>query len=110
MGKKVCVSGGGGFVASWLIKLLLSKGYIVHATVRQPGNEKYEHLLKLERASENLKLFKADLLNYESLYSTIVGCNAVFHVASPVPSTTVPNPEACICYFNNMHFLCFSYS
>ncbi|KAF1865771.1 hypothetical protein Lal_00021771 [Lupinus albus] len=89
MGKKVCVSGGGGFVASWLIKLLLSKGYIVHATVRQPGNEKYEHLLKLERASENLKLFKADLLNYESLYSTIVGCNAVFHVASPVPSTTV---------------------
>ncbi|XP_019443362.1 PREDICTED: cinnamoyl-CoA reductase 2-like [Lupinus angustifolius] len=93
MGKKVCVSGGGGFVASWLIKLLLSKGYIVHATIRQPGNEKYEHLLKLERASENLTIFKADLLNHESLYSAIVGCNAVFHVASPVPSTTVPNPE-----------------
>ncbi|KAK7255172.1 hypothetical protein RIF29_28576 [Crotalaria pallida] len=91
--KKVCVTGAGGFVASWLVKLLLSKGYIVHGTVRQPGNQKYDHLLKLERASENLTLFKADLLSYESLCSAIVGCSAVFHVASPVPSTTVPNPE-----------------
>ncbi|KAK2432392.1 cinnamoyl-CoA reductase [Trifolium repens] len=91
--KKVCVTGAGGFVASWLVKLLLSKGYFVHGTVRQPGGKKYEHLLKLERASENLTLFEADILNYESVYKAIVGCSAVFHVASPVPSTVVPNPE-----------------
>ncbi|KAJ1429173.1 hypothetical protein SESBI_08529 [Sesbania bispinosa] len=95
-GKKVCVTGAGGFVASWLVKLLLSKGYTVHGTVRQPGSQKYEHLLKLERASENLTLFKADILSYESVYSAIVGCSAVFHVASPVPSTTAANPEASI--------------
>jgi len=35
--KKVCVTGAGGFVASWLVKLLLSKGYFVHGTVREPG-------------------------------------------------------------------------
>ncbi|XP_024637146.1 cinnamoyl-CoA reductase 1 isoform X2 [Medicago truncatula] len=91
--KKVCVTGAGGFVASWLVKLLLSKGYFVHGTVREPGSPKYEHLLKLEKASENLTLFKADILDYESVYSAIVGCSAVFHVASPVPSTVVPNPE-----------------
>lgn len=34
----VCVTGAGGFVASWLVKLLLSKNYFVHATVRQPGS------------------------------------------------------------------------
>ena len=34
---RVCVTGGGGFVASWIIKLLLSKNYFVHTTVRQPG-------------------------------------------------------------------------
>ncbi|XP_058728864.1 cinnamoyl-CoA reductase 1-like [Vicia villosa] len=91
--RKVCVTGAGGFIASWLVKLLLSKGYVVHGTVRDPGSQKYEHLLKLEKASENLTLFKADILDYESVYSAIVGCSAVFHVACPVPSTIVPNPE-----------------
>ncbi|KAF7843212.1 cinnamoyl-CoA reductase 2-like [Senna tora] len=105
IGKTVCVTGAGGFVASSLVKLLLSKGYFVHGTVRQPGDEKYDFLLKLERASENLKLFKADLLNYESLYSAIVGCSAVFHIASPVPSSSVPNPEARI-YFRGQKYPC----
>lgn len=31
---RVCVTGAGGFVASWIVKLLLSKGYLVHGTVR----------------------------------------------------------------------------
>jgi nucleoside-diphosphate-sugar epimerase len=35
---RVCVTGGGGFIASWLVKLLLSRGYAVHATLRDPGN------------------------------------------------------------------------
>ncbi|ESR46471.1 hypothetical protein CICLE_v10003684mg [Citrus x clementina] len=30
---------------------------------------------------------------YFSQTSAIVGCNGVFHVASPVPSSSVPNPE-----------------
>lgn len=38
MGEKfrVCVTGAGGYVASSLVKLLLSKDYIVHGTVRDP--------------------------------------------------------------------------
>ncbi|GLT35289.1 hypothetical protein SLA2020_097560 [Shorea laevis] len=90
---RVCVTGAGGFLASWVVKLLLSKDYAVRGTVRQLGDEKYAHLNKLEKASENLKLLKADLLDYDSLCSAIEGCDSVFHVASPVPSTTVPNPE-----------------
>jgi hypothetical protein len=35
--RRVCVTGGGGFIASWLVKLLLSRGYAVHATVRDPS-------------------------------------------------------------------------
>ncbi|GJM98407.1 hypothetical protein PR202_ga15418 [Eleusine coracana subsp. coracana] len=35
--RRVCVTGGGGFIASWLVKLLLSRGYSVHATLRDPG-------------------------------------------------------------------------
>ncbi|KAF3449190.1 hypothetical protein FNV43_RR09918 [Rhamnella rubrinervis] len=87
------VHGAGGFLGSWVVNLLLCKGYVVHGTVKEPKDEKNAHLSKLENASENLKLFKADLLDYNSMLSAIEGCNGVFHVASPVPSTTVPNPE-----------------
>lgn len=80
-------------MASWLVKLLLSSDYTVHGTVRNPSDPKYEHLKKLEKASEKLKLFKADLLDYDSMSTAINGCVGVFHVASPVPSTSVPNPE-----------------
>jgi len=36
--KTVCVTGAGGFIASWLVQLLLSRGdYLVHGTVRDPS-------------------------------------------------------------------------
>ncbi|KAL5845523.1 hypothetical protein ACOSQ4_011481 [Xanthoceras sorbifolium] len=91
--RKVCVTGAGGYIASWVVKLLLSKDYFVHGTVREPEDEKNTHLYKLEKASENLKLFKAELLDYDSVSSAIVECSGVFHLATPVPSTDVLNPE-----------------
>jgi len=36
---KVCVTGAGGFLGSWVVDLLLSKDYFVHGTVRDPGTE-----------------------------------------------------------------------
>ncbi|KAK5832722.1 cinnamoyl-CoA reductase 1-like [Gossypium arboreum] len=90
---KVCVTGAGGYLGSWVVKHLLSNNYTVHGTVRQPGDAKYAHLNQFERASHNLQLFKADVLDYDSLCSAITGCTGVFHVASPVPSTIVPNPQ-----------------
>lgn len=37
---RVCVTGGTGFIGSWLIKRLLQDGYSVNATTRiDPGNE-----------------------------------------------------------------------
>ncbi|XP_006480211.2 cinnamoyl-CoA reductase 1 isoform X2 [Citrus sinensis] len=91
--ERVCVTGAGGFLASWVVKLLLSRDYFVHGTAREPSDEKNARLYELEKASLNLKLFKADLLDYDSVKSAIVGCNGVFHIACPAPSTTVPNPQ-----------------
>ncbi|KAI3780900.1 hypothetical protein L2E82_10893 [Cichorium intybus] len=92
--KRVCVTRAGGYIASWVVKLLLSKDYMVHGTVRDPCDEKKNgHLKKLENAEERLKLFKADLLEYEDLCVAFAGCTGVLHVASPVPGRHVPNPQ-----------------
>ncbi|KAL0533248.1 hypothetical protein IC582_030464 [Cucumis melo] len=83
-GQIVCVTGAGGFIASWLVKLLLEKGYIVRGTVRNPRDQKNAHLRNLQGAKERLSLFSADLLDFESLKAAIMGCHGVFHTASPV--------------------------
>jgi len=48
-------------------------------------------LEKIDKPSENLKLFKADLLDYSSLRSAIEGCQGISHAATLVPSTAAPN-------------------
>ncbi|KAJ9183662.1 hypothetical protein P3X46_007485 [Hevea brasiliensis] len=83
---KVCVTGGTGFVASWLIMRLLRHGYFVHTTIRpDPEHEReVSFLTSLPGASEKLQIFQADLRFPESFEAAIKGCTGVFHVATPV--------------------------
>ncbi|XP_021912639.1 cinnamoyl-CoA reductase 1-like, partial [Carica papaya] len=84
-GKVVCVTGGSGYIASWLVKLLLQRGYTVKATLRDPyDTKKTEHLLGLDGAKERLRLMKAELLEEGCFDSVVDGCHGVFHTASPV--------------------------
>ncbi|KAJ0037736.1 hypothetical protein Pint_23949 [Pistacia integerrima] len=83
-GKVVCVTGASGYIASWLVKLLLEHGYTVKATVRYPDDPKVKHLHALDGANERLHLFKANLLEEGSFDSAVSGCEGVFHTASPV--------------------------
>ncbi|VYS45525.1 unnamed protein product [Arabidopsis thaliana] len=93
-GKVVCVTGASGYIASWIVKLLLFRGYTVNATVRDPKDrKKTDHLLALDGAKERLKLFKADLLDEGSFELAIDGCETVFHTASPVAITVKTDPQ-----------------
>ncbi|KAK1557945.1 hypothetical protein Q3G72_034600 [Acer saccharum] len=83
-GETVCVTGANGFIASWIVKLLLEKGYTVRGTVRNPDDPKNDHLRELEGAKDRLTLWKADLLDFEGLKVAINGSHGVFHTASPV--------------------------
>ncbi|KAE9604363.1 hypothetical protein Lal_00042482 [Lupinus albus] len=81
---RVCVTGGGGFIASMIIKRLLLEGYSVNTTVR-PGKSKKDlsFLTNLPGASRTLQVFNADLNNPESFIPAIEGCIGVFHTATP---------------------------
>ncbi|XVE90419.1 hypothetical protein DITRI_Ditri20bG0076500 [Diplodiscus trichospermus] len=93
-GKVVCVTGASGYIASWLVKFLLQRGYTVKATVRDPSDpKKSEHLLALDGAKERLHLFKAELLDEGAFDSVVDGCIGVFHTASPFYHN-VKDPQA----------------
>ncbi|CAN4110319.1 unnamed protein product [Withania somnifera] len=90
----VCVTGGSGFIASWLVKMLLQRGYIVNATIRNiKDKSKVAHLLELNGANERLHLFEADLLEDQSFDAAIQDCEGVFHTASPLSFTAKSKEE-----------------
>ncbi|KAD7477146.1 hypothetical protein E3N88_00282 [Mikania micrantha] len=93
-GKTVCVTGASGYIASWIVKFLLERGYTVKASVRDPKDpKKTDHLLKLDGAKERLHLFKANLLEDGSFDAAVDGCDGVFHTASPF-FINATNPQA----------------
>ncbi|CAL5360183.1 hypothetical protein CsSME_00050614 [Camellia sinensis var. sinensis] len=82
---KVCVAGGSGYIGSWLVKKLLQKGYMVHATLRNLDEKSKVDLLRsLPNADTRLVLFQADIYNPTEFEPAIRGCQYVFHVATPL--------------------------
>ncbi|CAL5381551.1 unnamed protein product [Camellia sinensis] len=63
----VCVTGGTGFVAPWLIMKLLEHDYTVRTTIRSSNPDS-----------------KKDLSYLTNLPSAIQGCIGVFHIAHPI--------------------------
>ncbi|CAM0902572.1 unnamed protein product [Alopecurus aequalis] len=90
--KKACVTGGNGYIASALVKMLLEKGYAVKTTVRNPDDtEKNSHLKDLQ-ALGPLEVFRADLEVEGSFDDAVTGCHYVFLVAAPV-NINAEDPE-----------------
>jgi nucleoside-diphosphate-sugar epimerase len=79
------VTGGTGYIASWIVKDLLEEGHTVRITVRNKSDkEKYQHLLDIERDTEGeLSVFEADLLSPGSFDEVVAGSDYVMHTASP---------------------------
>ncbi|CAD6236118.1 unnamed protein product [Miscanthus lutarioriparius] len=93
-GGLLCVTGGSGFIGSWLVRLLLDRGYTVHATVKNLQDEgETKHLQALDGADARLRLFQMDLLDTaSSMRPAIEGARGVFHLASPLTLQT-QDPE-----------------
>lgn len=83
--KPVLVTGGTGYLASWIVKQLLDQGLEVRTTVRSLAQkDKYAHLTALAVKSKGvLRFFEADLLRKGSFSEAMAGCELVIHTASP---------------------------
>jgi anthocyanidin reductase len=83
--KTACVTGGNGYIASLLIKMLLEKGYAVKTTVRHPEDkESNSHLEDLEKLGP-LEVYRADLAEESSYDEVVAGCDYAFLLAAPAP-------------------------
>ena len=93
--RPVLVTGGNGYVASWLVRRLLERGFDVHATVRDTGDPaRTGHLSAVARRRPGkLSLFDADLLDAGGFDRAMAGCRIVFHTASPLIVRDVVDPE-----------------
>lgn len=92
----VLVTGGTGYVASWIVRYLLEDGRTVRATVRDPNKPTgLEHLHALAAEHDGrLTLHRADLLEDGSFTDAMAGCELVIHTASPFLLGKVRDPEA----------------
>jgi len=81
----VMVTGATGYVAGWIVKALLERGFTVHAPVRNPSDatkRKYLEALAAESPGR-IEYSEADLLKEGSYAAAMAGCRIVFHTASP---------------------------
>lgn len=85
MKETILVTGGTGYIGSWVVKYLLESGYTVRLTVRKKSRtEKFQHLLNFDEASSGtLEIYEADLLQEGSYDRPAKGCDYIFHLASP---------------------------
>lgn len=93
--KPVLVTGGTGYLASWIIKLLLDDGHEVRTTVRSLSQkDKYAHLTAMAVKSKGvLQFFEADLLKKGSFTEAMKGCGLVIHTAFPFVISGVKNAQ-----------------
>lgn len=93
--KPILVTGGTGYLASWIVKQLLDEGFRVNTTVRDKANQqKYRHLLDMASKSEGqLSVYEADLLLDHSFQQAMDGCELVIHTASPFKISGIKNAD-----------------
>ena len=93
--KPILVTGGTGYLASWIIKQLLDEGKEVRTTVRDLSQkDKSAHLTALAVKSKGtLTFFEGDLLKKGSFAEAMAGCELVIHTASPFKISGLKNAQ-----------------
>ncbi len=81
----ILVTGGTGYIGSWVVKGLLENDHTVRLTVRNKNKkDKYQFLVDIANTSKgSLEIWEADLLKKGSFDEATKGCDLIAHLASP---------------------------
>ncbi|PBK61525.1 D-lactaldehyde dehydrogenase [Armillaria solidipes] len=90
---KVLVSGANGYIAIWVVRTLLERGYSVRGTVR--STEKGKHLLEIFKGyGDKLEVVVVEDITKEGAFDEAVkGVDAIAHTASPFHLNAVDPQE-----------------
>lgn len=78
---KLLISGAGGFIGSHLTELMVKEGYDVKTFVRYNSKNNWGWL-ESSVVKNNIEVIPGDIRDYDSVYSALKGCDAVFHLAA----------------------------
>ncbi len=78
------IIGGSGFIGSYVTKIFLEENFDVKVSSTDINNKsKYQHLLALTNATDNLEIFPLDVRDKKSLADFVTGCDIVVHGGTP---------------------------
>jgi len=81
----ILLTGGSGFIGSYVLKRLLATGNNVNVLAREPS--------RLSKSIRNdIKIFAGDINDYDTVTRSVKGCDIVIHLAALVRSS-VKNPS-----------------
>jgi dTDP-glucose 4,6-dehydratase len=78
---KIIITGAAGFIGSHLTELLVTEGYSVRAFVRYNSRNNWGWLESSD-IKNDVEIISGDIRDYDSVYTALHQCNAVFHLAA----------------------------
>jgi NAD dependent epimerase/dehydratase len=90
-GKKILVTGAGGFIGSHLVEALVEHGYSVKAFVRYNSRNNWGWLEESKCKAE-IEVLTGDIRDFDSVSKAVKDCDVVFHLAALIG---IPYSYAC---------------